>query len=88
MQRRLTTILCRAQRNPLKQKKKKRENQPLSNIMSSSAIINQMQNEILDTDIIEMKNIHLTKMDCDLIPFYSTKGKNIFPFWVELEKLD
>ena len=56
--------------------------------LETGAIINQMQNEIIGTDIIEMKNIHLTKMDCDLIPFYSTKGKNIFPFWVELEKLD
>ncbi|NQU53621.1 MAG: arylsulfatase [Bacteroidetes bacterium] len=56
--------------------------------LETGAIINQMQNETTDTDIIEMKNIHLTKMDCDLIPFYSTKGKSIFPFWVELEKLD
>ena len=56
--------------------------------LETGAIINQMQNESVDTDIIEMKNIHLTKMDCDLIPFYSTKGKNIFPFWVELKKLD
>jgi hypothetical protein len=56
--------------------------------LETGAIINQMQNEIVNTDIIEMKNIHLTKMDCDLIPFYSTAGKSIFPFWVELEKLD
>ncbi len=56
--------------------------------LETGAIINQMQVEIIGTDIIEMKNIHLTKMDCDLIPFYSTKGKNIFPFWVELEKVN
>ena len=55
--------------------------------LETGAIINQMQVEIIGTDIIEMKNIHLTKMDCDLIPFYSTNRKNIFPFWVELEKV-
>ncbi len=57
-------------------------------VLETGAIINQMQNENTNTDMIEMKNIHLTKMDCDLIPFYSTRGKNIFPFWVELEKLN
>ena len=56
--------------------------------IETGAVINQMKNEIIGVDIIEMKNIHFTKMDCDLIPFYSTKGKNIFPFWVELEKMD
>lgn len=56
--------------------------------LETGAIINQMQNNSIGSDIIEMKNIHLTKMDCDLIPFYSTKGKSIFPFWVELEKLE
>lgn len=56
--------------------------------LETGAIINQSKNTAVNTDIIEMKNIHLTKMKCDLIPFYSTNGKNIFPFWVELEKLD
>ena len=56
--------------------------------LETGAIINQMKNDKVDTDIIEMKNIFLTKMDCDLIPFYATKGRRIFPFWVELEKLD
>jgi arylsulfatase A-like enzyme len=56
--------------------------------LETGAIINQMQNKTINTDIIEMKNIHFPAMDCDLIPFYSTKGKNIFPFWVELEKLN
>jgi arylsulfatase A-like enzyme len=56
--------------------------------LETGAIINQMQFDNIGNDMIEMKNIHLTQMDCDLIPFYSTKGKSIFPFWVELEKLD
>lgn len=57
-------------------------------VLETGAIINQMKNETVNTDIIEMKNVHLTKMDCDLIPFYSTAGKNIFPFWVELKKIN
>lgn len=56
--------------------------------LETGAIINQMQNNTVDIDIIEMKNVHLNNMHCDLIPFYSTRGKNIFPFWVELEKLN
>uniref|UniRef100_UPI003216C238 arylsulfatase n=1 Tax=uncultured Draconibacterium sp. TaxID=1573823 RepID=UPI003216C238 len=56
--------------------------------LETGPVVHQMKNEDINTDIIEMKNIHLTKSDCDLIPFYATKGKNIFPFWVELEKLD
>ncbi len=56
--------------------------------LETGAIINQMQNEVVGIDIIEMKNIELTNMNCDLLPFYSTKGKKIFPFWVELEKIN
>lgn len=57
-------------------------------VLETGAVVNQMQNETVNTDIIEMKNVQLPGMDCDLIPFYSTNGKNIFPFWVELEKLN
>lgn len=56
--------------------------------LETGAIIKQMENKRVVTDIIEIKNVFLTKMDCDLIPFYATKGRRIFPFWVELEKLD
>jgi len=56
--------------------------------IETGAIINQAKNKNIGVDIIEMRNIHFSKMDCDLVPFYSTGGKNIFPFWVELEKLD
>jgi len=56
--------------------------------LETGPIVNQLKIENINTDIIEMKNIQLAKMNCGLIPFYTTKGKNIFPFWVELEKLD
>ncbi len=51
-------------------------------------LIKQMRNDNIDTDIIEMKNIYLPDMDSDIIPFYAVGGKNIFPFWVEIEKID
>ena len=56
--------------------------------LETGVVINQMKNENIGVDIIEMKNIHLTQMDCDLVPFYLSGNKKIFPFWVELEKLD
>ena len=55
--------------------------------LETGAIINQMKNETDGTDIIEMINIHLPKMDCDLIPFYSNGSKKILPFWIEIEKI-
>jgi arylsulfatase len=56
--------------------------------LETGAVINQMYNKVVGVDIVKMKNVHLSKMDCDLIPFYASGGKKIFPFWVELEKLD
>ena len=38
------------------------------------------------TDIIEINNVYFPEMECELIPHYTTEGKNIFPLWVELEK--
>jgi arylsulfatase len=35
-----------------------------------------------------MKNVFFSEMDCDLTPFYSIGLKNIFPFSVEIEKVD
>lgn len=55
--------------------------------LETKGIIHQKQNLIGGVDMLEMKNVFLPKMDCDLIPFYFSKGKRIFPFWVELEKL-
>ncbi len=55
--------------------------------LETGAVINQMKNDNTNTDIIEMKNVSLPAMEGDLVPFYATNGKNIFPFWVELEKL-
>ncbi len=56
--------------------------------LETKGIINQKRNSKTKTDIIEMKNVSLPEMDCELIPFYSVNGKRIFPFWVEIEKID
>lgn len=56
--------------------------------LETNTIINQKKNVFDNTDIIEMKNVHLPQMNCDLIPFYSIGTKNIFPFWVEMKKID
>jgi arylsulfatase len=56
-------------------------------VLETGAIINQMKNNSAETEIIEMKNVSLPEMDCELIPFYAVEGKNIFPFWVEIERI-
>ena len=50
--------------------------------------INQLKNGIDNTEYIEMTNVQLPKMDCDLIPFYRIGNKKIFPFWVEMQKVN
>lgn len=57
-------------------------------VLETGAVVNQMKNKLDKTDIIEMKNVNLKAMDCELIPFYAVGNKNIFPFWVELECID
>jgi arylsulfatase A-like enzyme len=39
-------------------------------------------------DSIELDNIDLPNITADLIPFYMSKGKRIFPFYVEMERVD
>jgi arylsulfatase len=57
-------------------------------VLETGAVVNQMRNNLDKTDIIEMKNINLSKMDCELIPFYDIDNKSIFPFWVKMEKVN
>jgi len=56
--------------------------------LETGGIINQIKIKKSNSDIIEMNNISLPAMECDLIPFYSIKGKYLLPFWVEVEKID
>jgi len=55
--------------------------------LETKGIINQKKNDKTNTDIIEMNHVLLPEMECELIPFYLVKGKRIFPFWVEIEKI-
>jgi len=56
--------------------------------LETNTVVKQILNEKEDTDIIEMKNVFFSEMDCDLIPFYTIGAKNIFPFWIEMKKID
>ncbi|MCG6190442.1 arylsulfatase [Maribellus maritimus] len=55
--------------------------------LEAGPVIHQKIN-ITDTDLIEMHNVHFTETEGELIPFYSVAGKNILPFWVEIERIN
>ena len=54
--------------------------------LETSTVILKYENDAVPTDMIEMKDVYLQEMECDLIPYYASQGKNIFPLWVELTK--
>lgn len=56
--------------------------------LEAGATINQKIIEDIKNSIIELNGISLPEMDCEVIPFYSVNRKRIFPFWVEIEKVD
>lgn len=56
--------------------------------LETNTLVKQMLNKKEDTDIIEMKNVCFSDIDCDLKPFYAIDSKYIFPFWVEMKKRD
>jgi arylsulfatase len=49
-----------------------------------------LRNKIIinDSDFIDLKDVYLPDMECDLIPYYSMGGRNIFPLWVKFERKD
>ncbi len=54
--------------------------------LETGTFINQIINT-QENSFIEMKNIHLSNLECDFIPYYSLGSNRIFPFWVEIEKI-
>lgn len=52
---------------------------------NQSFVLNDQSTEIFD--VLEMKNVSLSSVSTDLVPFYEIEGKRYFPFWVELEKI-
>ena len=57
-------------------------------VLEANTLVRQMVNKNGTTDIIQMKKVYFPKMVGNLIPFYAVDNKNIFPFWMEMEKLD
>ena len=55
--------------------------------LRTRTVIHQMTIKKPETDFVEMSNVHLDKMECDFIPYYTLGSKRIFPFWVEIEKI-
>jgi arylsulfatase len=56
--------------------------------LETNTIVHQMINKNKDRDIIEMRDVYFSKMECDFIPFYAVGSKRIFPFWVEIERIN
>jgi arylsulfatase len=56
--------------------------------LETSPFVNQRKNTTGSADVLEMKDVYLPAMDCDLVPFYTVGQKRIFPFFVSLEKVN
>ncbi len=54
--------------------------------LETNSLIYRQDFKDIPSDVIEMKAVSFSELECDLIPFYMTKGRSIFPLWVELEK--
>ncbi|MFZ2338546.1 MAG: hypothetical protein WAW07_02350 [Bacteroidales bacterium] len=48
----------------------------------------QVKNDKAETTLIEMKDVWIPSTKSDFVPFYQTDGKQIFPLWVEIERID
>ncbi|WP_375582840.1 arylsulfatase [Cyclobacterium xiamenense] len=56
-------------------------------VLETNSVILQQQHREVPTDEISMENVYLPEMEMDLVPFYQTEGRSIFPLWMELEKI-
>ena len=56
--------------------------------LEAGPIVNQFKSTKIGVDVLEMQNVALPEMAADLVPFYQTGTKKIFPFWVAFEKID
>jgi arylsulfatase len=57
-------------------------------VLEANTLVRQMENKKANTDIIQMKRVYFPNMTGLLIPFYAVDNKNIFPFWMEMKKVD
>lgn len=56
--------------------------------LEANALVRQQLNTENSVDVLELKNVYLPQMDCDLLTHYAIDGKHIMPFWVEMKKID
>jgi len=56
--------------------------------LETGPVVNQMLHIGGTTNLIEMKNVKLPQINGDLIPFYRLENTSIFPFYVEIEKIE
>ncbi|WP_299533948.1 arylsulfatase [Ulvibacterium sp.] len=55
--------------------------------LETGSLVSSMENDTDGMDSLEMTGVSLPDMKCDLIPFYAIDGRHIFPFWVEMERI-
>ncbi|MCC5930138.1 MAG: arylsulfatase [Cyclobacteriaceae bacterium] len=56
-------------------------------MLECNGLIQQVPNEITDTDLLEMKNMYFPDLQGPLVPFYETEGRRILPLWVGFRRL-
>ena len=56
--------------------------------LETGTIIHQASYTLNEEDVIEMKDVRLPEMTGNLIPYFQTENKRIFPLWVEITKTD
>lgn len=57
-------------------------------VLETRQLISQSHNSAGETDLIEMKNLFLPEMSCDIIPYYQAGSKRIFPLWIEVSRIE
>ncbi|MEM7379621.1 MAG: arylsulfatase [Bacteroidota bacterium] len=57
-------------------------------VLEANTAVVQQLNEDQETDELIMENVYFQGSECDLIPFYRIDSRRIFPFWVELTRLN
>ncbi|HUX96828.1 MAG TPA: arylsulfatase [Bacteroidales bacterium] len=57
-------------------------------VLETKPYINQKLNTEENVIEVSMNNIHYPEMECDLVPYYLVDSRSIFPFWVEIEKIE
>ncbi len=57
-------------------------------ILEAGTLLQRMSVEPQAGDMIEMKNVYFPDLQGSLRPFYTSQSQEIFPFWVELTKVN